>query len=132
LQGWPIDRSRTIRFTFAGGPSSDHPRRYAGLALLAHGEHMVARSFKYHRPRGILGAGSEDPAGIVQLDGSGGRSDPNTRVTEQEIYDGLSARPQNCWPTLKFDIGAVCRPACRPFCRPASTTRRSRARSATG
>jgi sarcosine oxidase subunit alpha len=106
-RGGLIDRTRQVRFTFGGKDFVGHPGDTLASALLANGEHMVARSFKYHRPRGILGAGSEDPAALVQIDGGNGRSDPNTRVTEQEIYEGLAARPQNCWPTLKFDIGAV-------------------------
>lgn len=105
--GGRIDRSRVVRFTFGGRHYTGHPGDTLASALLAHGEHMVARSFKYHRPRGILAAGSEDPAGIVQVGSDPGRTDPNTRATEQEIYEGLSAWPQNCWPSLNWDIGAA-------------------------
>ena len=106
-KGGRIDRSRTVGFSFGGWPFHGHPGDTLASALLANGQHMVARSFKYHRPRGILGAGSEDPAALVQIGDEAGRTDPNTRATEQEIYDGLVARSQNCWPTLKYDIGAL-------------------------
>ncbi|HSG96228.1 MAG TPA: 2Fe-2S iron-sulfur cluster-binding protein, partial [Afifellaceae bacterium] len=105
--GGLIDRSRTVRFTFDGNAYTGHPGDTLASALLANGRHMVARSFKYHRPRGILAAGAEDPAGLVQIGDDPARIDPNTRVSEQEIYDGLVARPQNCWPSLATDIGVV-------------------------
>src|SRR4051812_48731445 len=98
-QGGLIDRTRTLRFSFGGRNLEGHPGDTLASALLAHGEHMVARSFKYHRPRGILSAGSEEPAALVEIGGDRARLDPNTRVTEQEVFEGLSARPQNCWPT---------------------------------
>ncbi len=104
-EGGLVDRSRTIRFTFDGKAYTGHPGDTLASALIANGEHMVARSFKYHRPRGILGAGSEDPAALVQIGADPARTDPNTRVTEQEIYDGLVAKPQNCWPSLRADVG---------------------------
>jgi sarcosine oxidase subunit alpha len=106
-KGGRIDRSRTLRFTFGGKSYAGHPGDTLASALLANGEHMVARSFKYHRPRGILAAGAEEPAGLVQVGDDPGRTDPNTKVTEQEIFQGLVANPQNCWPSLKFDVGAV-------------------------
>jgi sarcosine oxidase subunit alpha len=106
-KGGLIDRTRTIRFSFGGRSFGGHPGDTLASALLANGEHMVARSFKYHRPRGILAAGSEDPAALVQVGDDPARSDPNTRVTEQEIYEGLVAHPLNVWPTLRFDVGAV-------------------------
>ncbi len=106
-KGGRIDRTRAIRFSFGGKTYMGHRGDTLASALLAHGEHMVARSFKYHRPRGILAAGSEEPAALVQLHGDPARTDPNVRVTEQEIFEGLSARPQNCWPTLKLDIGGI-------------------------
>jgi len=105
--GGRIDRSRTIRFTLDGRPYTGHPGDTVASALLAHGVHMVARSFKYHRPRGILAAGSEDPAGLVQIGGDPARTDPNTRATEAEIHDGLVVRAQNAWPSLAFDVGVV-------------------------
>ena len=66
---------------------------------------LVGRSFKYHRPRGILTAGSEEPNALVELR-SGARREPNTRATTAELYDGLDATSQNRWPSLAFDVGA--------------------------
>jgi sarcosine oxidase subunit alpha len=104
--GGRIDRTRPIGFTFDG-------RRYRGFAgdtlasaLLANGVHLVGRSFKYHRPRGIFSAGAEEPNALVQL-GAGARTEPNVRATQVEIFDGLTARSQNCWPSLGFDLGEV-------------------------
>src|SRR5690606_5195010 len=76
-------------------------------ALLANGVHLVGRSFKYHRPRGILSAGAEEPNALVQIDRGQGRHTPNVRATVQELYDDLAATSQNRWPSLAFDIGAV-------------------------
>ncbi len=105
--GGLIDRSRPVGFSF----DRKHYQGFAGdtlaSALLANGVHMVARSFKYHRPRGIFGMGAEDPAGLVQVGGDAARTDPNLRATEVEIYDGLEAFPQNCWPSLSVDAGAI-------------------------
>jgi sarcosine oxidase subunit alpha len=104
--GGKIDRTRPLTFTFNG-------RRYGGYAgdtlasaLLANGVHFTGRSFKYHRPRGILSAGVEEPNALVQH-GKGARSDPNTRATILALYDGLRAASQNCWPGLHVDIGAL-------------------------
>jgi sarcosine oxidase subunit alpha len=103
--GGLINRDRPISFHFDGKAYQGFEGDTLASALLANGQHMVARSFKYHRPRGIVAAGSEDPAAIVQLGVNGVETDPNTRVTEQEIYDGLVASAQNCWPSLQFDVG---------------------------
>lgn len=105
--GGLIDRSRVVSFRFDGRTFTGHPGDTLASALIANGAHMVARGFKYHRPRGILGAGSEDPAALVQVGDDPARTDPNTRVTEQEIYDGLVAAAQNVWPSLAFDLGAI-------------------------
>ena len=75
-------------------------------ALLANDVHLVGRSFKYHRPRGILSAGSEEPNALVTM-GEGGTQDPNIRATTQELFDGLKARSQNCWPSVDFDAMSV-------------------------
>ena len=75
-------------------------------ALLANGVTVMGRSFKYHRPRGLLGAGSEEPNALVVL-GEGGRATPDLRATQIELFDGLVARSQNRWPSLNYDIGAV-------------------------
>ena len=74
--------------------------------MLANGVKLVGRSFKYHRPRGILTAGSEEPNALVELR-SGARREPNTRATVAELFDGLEASSQNRWPSLGFDVGAI-------------------------
>lgn len=105
--GGQIDRSKPVSFRFDGKRYQGYSGDTLASALIANGVHMVGRSFKYHRPRGILGAGSEDPAGIVQIGNDPARTDPNTRATEIEIYDGLETFAQNCYPSLKRDVGAV-------------------------
>ena len=74
-------------------------------ALLANGVRLVGRSFKYHRPRGTVAAGAEEPNALVELR-SGARREPNTRATVAELYDGLEAASQNRWPSLNYDIGS--------------------------
>ena len=102
-----VDASRPVTFTFDG-------RRYGGVvgdtvasALLANGVHLMGRSFKYHRPRGPVSAGSEEPNALVGTRRGPGRFEPNTRATVQEIWDGLEVTSQNKFPSLKFDLGAV-------------------------
>ena len=104
--GGLIDRSRLVNFRFDGKEYTGYPGDTLASALIAAGTHMVARSFKYHRPRGILGVGAEDPAALVEV-GSGIHRDPNVRATEVEIHDGLEAHAQNAWPSLQFDVGEV-------------------------
>ena len=104
--GGRIDRSRLLHFTFDGRRLTGHPGDTLASALLANGVHFVGRSFKYHRPRGIVTAGSEEPSALVQL-GTGAWTQPNTRATEVELFDGLEASSQNRWPSLGFDVGAV-------------------------
>jgi NADPH-dependent 2,4-dienoyl-CoA reductase/sulfur reductase-like enzyme len=101
-----IDRSRSLAFTFDGRRYHGHPGDTLASALLANGVHLVGRSFKYHRPRGILSAGSEEPNALVELR-TGARREPNTRATTAELYDGLAAYSQNRWPSLGFDVLAV-------------------------
>ncbi len=105
-RGGCIDRSRTLRFTFDGRVMVGHPGDTLASALLANGVGIVGRSFKYHRPRGILTAGSSEPNALVTL-GEGASSEPNTRATMVELSDGLIARSQNCWPSAAFDVGAI-------------------------
>ena len=102
--GGRIDRNKPLSFTFDG-------KKYAGFegdtlasALLANGVRVVGRSFKYHRPRGILAAGAEESNALVTV-GQGALEEPNVRATLQPLYDGLAARSQNCWPNVRFDIG---------------------------
>ena len=104
--GGLIDRSRSLAFTFDGRPYHGHPGDTLASALLANGVHLVGRSFKYHRPRGILTAGPEEPNALVELR-TGDRREPNTRATTAELYDGLIAVSQNRWPSLRFDLLAV-------------------------
>ncbi len=96
----------TLRFTFDGKRYLARPGDTLAAALLANGVALVGRSFKYHRPRGIMTAGIEEPNALVTV-GEGGRSEPNTRATDLFVYDGLVARSQNRWPNLNFDLGAV-------------------------
>jgi len=105
--GGRIDRRKSVNFSFDGKTYEGFAGDTLASALLANGVHMVARGFKYHRPRGILGAGAEDPAALVQIGADAARTDPNTRATEAEIYDRLEAQAQNCWPSLRFDVGAL-------------------------
>ena len=105
-QGGLIDRSQRLGFTFDGQRHEGHPGDTLASALLANGVRLVGRSFKYHRPRGILSAGSEEPNALVELR-SGGRHEPNTRATMVELYDGLVANSQNRWPSLGFDALGV-------------------------
>src|SRR5205823_8864935 len=104
--GGAIDRSRVFNFRFDGHDYEGHPGDTLASALLANGVRFVARSFKYHRPRGIFAAGSEEPNALVQL-ARGARTEPNVRATTTELYDGLIAASQNRWPSLAFDVGAA-------------------------
>jgi len=104
--GGRIDRSKTLSVRFDGREISAHPGDTLASALLANGTMLVGRSFKYHRPRGILSAGVEEPNALVRLR-SGARAEPNTRATVAEAYEGMEARSQNRWPRLGFDIGAI-------------------------
>lgn len=104
--GGRIDRSKTIAFSFDGRNLAGHPGDTLASALLANGIQLVGRSFKYHRPRGILTAGAAEPNALVTT-GTGGRTEANSRATMIELYDGLTARSQNRWPSLAFDFGAV-------------------------
>ena len=104
--GGLIDRSKTLAFTFDGAPYEGHPGDTLASALLANGVSLLGRSFKYHRPRGILAAGVEEPSALVGV-GVSGRFEPNTRATDLFLYDGLTAHSQNRWPSLALDAGAV-------------------------
>ncbi|MDB5397867.1 MAG: sarcosine oxidase subunit alpha [Rhodospirillales bacterium] len=104
--GGLIDRSRTLSFQFDGKPMTGHPGDTLASALIANGTILAGRSFKYHRPRGILTAGSEEPNALVELR-SGARREPNTKATTVELFDGLVARSQNRWPSLGFDVMSV-------------------------
>ena len=104
--GTKIDAAETVRFTFDGKPYKGQKGDTIASALMANGVTIVARSFKYHRPRGIVSAGSEEPSALVTMR-SGARREPNVRATEVELYEGLEAHSQNRWPSVAFDLMAV-------------------------
>ena len=105
--GKAIDETYRISFKFNGSIYYGFKGDTLASALLANDIHLVGRSFKYHRPRGIMTAGSEEPNAIVQLHDNTPMTEPNVRATEVEIYEGLEASSQNCWPSVKFDIGGI-------------------------
>ena len=106
LDGGLIDRTAPLSFTFDGRRLDGFAGDTLASALLANGVRLVGRSFKYHRPRGIIAAGSEEPNALVELR-EGARREPNSRATMTELFDGLTARSQNRFPSLGFDMMAV-------------------------
>ena len=104
--GGLVDRARPLEFSFDGRKLSGFAGDTLASALLANDVKLVGRSFKYHRPRGIVGAGTEEPNALVELR-SGARREPNSRATTTELYDGLEAASQNRFPSLSFDLLAV-------------------------
>jgi methylglutamate dehydrogenase subunit C len=104
--GGVIDRSRTLSFRFDGRPYSGFSGDTLASALLASGAKLFGRSFKYHRPRGVLTSGTEEPNALVELR-TGARREPNTKATVVELFDGLEACSQNRWPSLSFDVSAI-------------------------
>ena len=105
--GGRIERARPLRFTFDGTSYEGFAGDTLASALLANGVHLVGRSFKYHRPRGVLAAGSEEPNALVTVSRDAARYTPNLRATQVELYDGLHAASQNRWPSLQSDLGRV-------------------------
>ena len=105
--GTALDRTKPLRFTFNGEALTGFAGDTLASALLANGRVLLGRSFKYHRPRGLLSHGSEEPNALVTLCGEGGRIDPNTRATMVALRDGLVAHSQNHWPSLELDFGSV-------------------------
>jgi sarcosine oxidase, subunit alpha len=106
-EGGRIDRAQPLSFSFDGRQMTGCVGDTLASALLANGVHLVGRSFKYHRPRGIMAAGSEEPNALVTIDRGAGRVTPNLRATQLELYAGMQARSQNRFPSLGFDIGAI-------------------------
>jgi sarcosine oxidase subunit alpha len=104
--GGRINRARVLEFSFNGQRYQGYDGDTLASALLANDVRVVARSFKYHRVRGIIGSGAEEPNAIFQI-GSGPGALPNLRATQTELYYGLEARSVNCWPSLAFDVGAI-------------------------
>jgi heterotetrameric sarcosine oxidase alpha subunit len=104
--GGLIDRSKEISFIFNGKEYTGYKGDTLASALLANGVHLIGRSFKYHRPRGIIAAGVEDANGKVQLY-KDNITEPNVNVTEVELVEGLRIESQNCWPSVNFDVGGI-------------------------
>ena len=105
--GGRIDRSKPIIVHFNGRSLPAFEGDSAASALIANGIHFVGRSFKYHRPRGILSHGSDEPNALLDVDRGRDRRDPNNRATVVEAFDGLSFNSQNHWPSLGLDVGEI-------------------------
>jgi len=97
--------ARTARFTFDGRTLTALEGDTVASALIANDIHLVGRSFKYHRPRGILSAGAEEPNALLDVSRDAARRQPNVRATVQEVFDGMKVSSQNRWPSLAFDVG---------------------------
>jgi sarcosine oxidase, subunit alpha len=106
-KGGRIDRTKPVAISFNGQTVPGYAGDTLASALLANGIHLVARSFKYHRPRGIVTHGSDEPNALLDLDRGRGRADPNNRATVVEVFNGLTVASQNHWPSLDFDVGEV-------------------------
>ncbi|MBI6629682.1 sarcosine oxidase subunit alpha family protein [Pontibaca salina] len=106
LAGGQIDQQSSINFSFDGKQYQGHPGDTLASALLANNVRLMARSFKYHRPRGVLTSDSAEPNALVELR-TGARQEPNTRATTAELFDGLVAKSQNRSPSLKYDFMAI-------------------------
>jgi sarcosine oxidase subunit alpha len=105
--GGRIDRNELLPFTFDGRSYQGHRGDTLASALLANGVHLIGRSFKYHRPRGIFSAGAEEPNALITLGRDAARVTPNLRATQVELYRNLSGHSQNRWPSLEFDVGRI-------------------------
>src|ERR1700676_835124 len=101
--GGRIRRDQPMHFIFDGQEFEGYAGDTLASALLANGVHLVGRSFKYHRPRGILAAGSEEPNALVTIDRGEGRVAPNLRATQLELHEGMPARSQNRFPSVRYD-----------------------------
>jgi sarcosine oxidase subunit alpha len=104
--GGRIDRTQPLNFRFNGKKMQGYAGDTLASALLANGVSVVGRSFKLHRPRGIVGCGAEEPNAIMQI-GEGARTIPNLRATQVELYDGLIATSVKGWPSVDFDISVI-------------------------
>ena len=102
-EGGRVDRARPLRFAFDGASYVGCAGDTLASALIANGVHLVGRSFKLHRPRGVLSLGPEEPNAIVALDAGEGRVTPNLRAAQIELYEGLKASSQNAWPSREWD-----------------------------
>jgi len=104
--GGRIDRTQALSFRFNGKKMQGYAGDTLASALLANGVSVVGRSFKLHRPRGIVGCGAEEPNAIMQI-GDGATTVPNLRATQVELYDGLIASSVKGWPSVEFDISGI-------------------------
>jgi len=102
-----LSPSKTVTFTFDGRQLNALEGDTLASALIANGIHLAGRSFKYHRPRGILGSGAEEPNALMDIARDNARRQPNVRATTQEVFDGMRAATQNYYPSLTFDIGGI-------------------------
>jgi len=101
-----LNKDAPLNFTFNGRKMKGYQGDTLASALLANNQMLVGRSFKYHRPRGVVSSGAEEPNALINM-GEGTRFEPNQRATTTELFDGLVAESQNHWPSLEFDIGAI-------------------------
>jgi sarcosine oxidase subunit alpha len=101
-----VNKNKSVSFTFNGKNLRGFEGDTLASALLANDQMMVGRSFKYHRPRGVVASGAEEPNGLVNL-GKDNTFEPNQRITTTELFDGLTATSQNHWPSLEFDVGVI-------------------------
>ena len=104
--GSRIDRSKPLSFSFDGRSLSGFAGDTIASAVQASGQRVFGRSYKYHRPRGVIGLGSEEMNALIGV-GVGARHEPNLRATQLELFNGMTAVTQNRWPSLNFDIGAL-------------------------
>ena len=102
--GW-VDRSRPLKFRFNGKDYTGYSGDTLASALMANGVDVLSRSFKYHRPRGVQSVGTSDVSSMVQI--CGAEESPNVLASVQPLHGNLEARSVNCWPSVKFDFGAV-------------------------
>ncbi len=102
-----IDRTKPMRFSFNGKSMSGYAGDTLASALLGAGQTLLGRSFKYHRPRGLVASGAEEPNALLMLGEGGARFEPDQRATTTELFDGAVTRSQNHWPSLEHDIGIV-------------------------
>ena len=101
-----LNKSKAVEFSFNGKRLRGYEGDTLASALLANNQMMVGRSFKYHRPRGVVASGAEEPNALFNM-GEGSKFEPNQRATTTELFDGLKVTSQNHWPTLEFDVGAI-------------------------
>ena len=101
-----LDKTAPATFTFNGKSLGGYEGDTLASALLANDQMMVGRSFKYHRARGIIASGTEEPNALMNM-GADARFEPNQRSTTTELFDGLQAESQNHWPSLKYDVGVI-------------------------